>query len=68
MIKIVICIPIGSVDSRAYVFVFQRNAVVVAVRCINGLFSRLVLLGGFTGWSDDSGKFCALALNLCFSV
>lgn len=48
MIKIVICIPISSVDSRARVFVFKHNAIAVAVRCLNGLFSRLALLGEFT--------------------
>lgn len=48
MIKVVICIPIAFVDSRAHVFVFKHDAIVAAVRCINGLFSRLVLLGEFT--------------------
>lgn len=38
MIKIVICIPIGSVASRARVFVFKHNAVVV------------VQMGYFLGW------------------
>lgn len=68
MIKIVICIPIGSVDSRACVCVFKHHTIVAALRCINGLFSRLVLLGEFTDRPDDSGKFWTLVLNRCFSV
>lgn len=48
MVKIVICIPVGFADSRACVFVFKHSAVVVDVRCIKGLFSRLVLLEEFT--------------------